>query len=57
MRLIVIVISGFLKRYLKAKRNRAPAYSQALRQIKGGFPGGWSREAQVRFPEYQEGTE
>ena len=35
---IVIVISGFLKRYSKAKRTRAPAYSGALRRIKGGFP-------------------
>ena len=36
--LIVIVISRFLKRYLKAKRTRAPAYSRALRRIKGWFP-------------------
>ena len=49
---IVIVISRFLKRYSKDKRTRAPAYSRALRRIKGGFQGG-SREAQVRFPEYQ----
>src|SRR6218665_3100485 len=34
--LIVIVISKFLKRYSKAKRIRAPAYSRALRRIKGG---------------------
>ena len=27
----VIVISKFLKRYSKAKRTRAPAYSRALR--------------------------
>src|SRR6218665_2616277 len=54
--LIVIVISKFLKRYSKAKRTRAPAYSRALRRIKGGFQRG-SRKAQVRFPEYQEGTE
>jgi len=32
---IVIVISKFLKRYSKAKRTRAPAYSRALRRIKG----------------------
>src|SRR6218665_1148678 len=32
----VIVISRFLKRYSKAKRTRAPAYSRALRRIKGG---------------------
>src|SRR6218665_1178452 len=54
---IVIVISKFLKRYSKAKRTRAPAYSRALRRIKGGFPKSGSREAHVRFPEYQEGTE
>src|SRR6218665_1088246 len=54
---IVIVISKLLKRYSKAKRTRAPAYSRALRRIKGGFPKGGSREAQVRIPEYQEGTE
>src|SRR6218665_1897589 len=53
---IVIVISELLKRYSKTKRTRAPAYSRALRQIKGGFQRG-SREAQVRIPEYQEGTE
>src|SRR6218665_1770525 len=41
----VIVISKLLKRYLKAKRTRAPAYSRALRRI--NFPGGWSRKAQV----------
>jgi len=34
--LIVIVISSFLKRYLKAKRAKAPAYSRALHQIRGG---------------------
>src|SRR6218665_124366 len=37
---IVIIISKLLKRYSKAKRTRAPAYSRALRQIKGGFPKG-----------------
>src|SRR6218665_981667 len=56
IRQIVIVISRFLKCYLKAKSTRAPAYSRALRRIKGGFQRG-SREAQVGFPEYQEGTE
>ena len=35
----VIVISRFLKRYLKAKRTRAPAYSRALRRIKGASKG------------------
>src|SRR6218665_2948380 len=34
---IVILISRFLKRYSKAKRTRAPAYSRVLRRIKGGF--------------------
>src|SRR6218665_1099864 len=53
---IVIVISKLLKRYSKAKRTRAPAYSRTLRRIKGGFPKGGSREAQVRFPEYQKET-
>ena len=37
---IVIVISKLLKRYSKAKRTRAPAYSRTLRQIKGEFPKG-----------------
>src|SRR6218665_2888850 len=32
---LVIVISRFLKRYLKAKRTRATAYSRALYQIRG----------------------
>jgi len=34
---IVIVISRFIKRYLKAKSNRVQAYSRALRLIKEGF--------------------
>ena len=38
---IVIVISRFLERYLKAERTRAPAYSQAMRRIKGVFPNGF----------------
>jgi len=54
---IVIVISKLLKRYSKAKRTRAPAYSRALRQIKGDFSKGWSREAQVLFPEGQLGRD
>ena len=33
----VTIISKFLKRYLKAKHTRAPAYSRALQRIKGGF--------------------
>ena len=35
-----IVISKLLKRYSKAKRTTAPAYSRALRRIKGGFSKG-----------------
>src|SRR6218665_2388640 len=42
---IVIVISKLLKRYSKAKRIRAPAYSRALRRIKGGFPKGVKRSS------------
>src|SRR6218665_3037804 len=42
---IVIVISKLLKRYSKAKRTRAPAYSRALRRIKGGFPKGVNRSS------------
>jgi len=42
----------------KAKRTRAPAYSRAQRRImQRGFPKGWSREDQVRFPKGQKGTE
>ena len=37
-RVIVIIISEFLKCHSKAKRTRAPAYSRALRQIKGNVP-------------------
>ena len=43
--IIVIVISRFLKCYLKAKRTRAPAYSRALRRIKGGFQRGVKRSS------------
>jgi len=53
----IIVFSRSLKRYSKARRIRAPAYSRALRRIKGGFPKEGSREVKIRFPEYQEGTE
>src|SRR6218665_3765910 len=42
---IVIVISKFLKRYSKAKRTRAPAYSRALRRIKWGFQRGVKRSS------------
>src|SRR6218665_3061294 len=46
--LLDIVISKLLKRHSKAKR-RAPAYSRALRQIRGVSNSPW--EAQVRLPE------
>src|SRR6218665_3930154 len=46
---IVIVISKFLKRYSKAKRTRAPAYSRALRRIKGGFPKGVKEKLRSEF--------
>src|SRR6218665_24054 len=42
---VVIVISKLLKRYSKAKRTRAPAYSRALQRIKGGFPKGVKRSS------------
>jgi len=42
---IVIVISKLLKRYSKAKRTKAPAYSRALPRIKGGFPKGVKRSS------------
>jgi len=38
--IIVIVISRFLKCYLKAKGTRAPAYSREWRRIKEGFSKG-----------------
>src|SRR6218665_2700845 len=41
----VIVISILLKRYLKAKRTWAPAYSRALRRIKGSFQRGVKRSS------------
>src|SRR6218665_1535690 len=47
---IVIVNSKLLKRHSKAKR-MAPAYSRALRQIKGVFSKNSPWEARVRFPE------
>src|SRR6218665_1325753 len=46
---IVIVISKLLKRYSKAKRTRAPAYSRALRRIKGGFPKGGQEKLRSEF--------
>jgi len=47
---IVIVISRLLKQYLKAKRTRAPAYSRALRRIKGVFPKGGQEKLRFRIP-------
>ena len=44
-----IVISRFIKRYLKAKRTRAPAYSRALRRIKGGFQRGGQEKLRSDF--------
>ena len=44
-RFFIIVISRLLKRYLKAKHTRAPAYSQALRRIKGDFSKGVKRSS------------
>ena len=46
---IVIVISKFLKRYSKAKRTREPAYSRALRRIKGWFPKGGQEKLRSDF--------
>jgi len=43
------VISKLLKRYSKAKRSRAPAYSRALRRIKGGFPKGGQEKLRSEF--------
>src|SRR6218665_2939033 len=40
-----VVISKLLKRYSKAKRTRAPAYSRALRRIKGVTKGDKARQA------------
>ena len=37
---IVNVISRYQKRYSKAKRTKAPAYSRALRRLKGGSSSG-----------------
>src|SRR6218665_8272 len=52
---LVIVISRLLKRYLKARRTISLFTSAAMNQM-GIFQRG-SREAQVRFPEYQKVTE
>src|SRR6218665_182996 len=52
---IVIVISEFLKRYSKAKRTRAPAYSRALRRIKGRFPNGGQEKLRSDFQSTRKG--
>jgi len=52
---MVIVISRFLKRYFKAKRTSATAYSRAVRRIKGGFSKGWVKRSSgpiSRIPGY-----
>src|SRR6218665_39322 len=46
---IVIVISKLLKRYSKAKRARAPAYSRGLRRIKRRFPKGGQEKLRSDF--------
>src|SRR5688572_27418604 len=50
----VIVISKLLKRHSKAKR-RVPAYSRALRLVRGVVQKSSAREVRVRFPEDQRG--
>ena len=47
----VIIISKLLKRHSEAKC-RAPAFSRALRQIRG-VPTGSQTEVRVRFSEYR----
>ena len=50
---IIILISRFLKRYLKAKRTIGTGlFTSAATNQRGGVYKGGSREAQVRFPEY-----
>src|SRR6218665_1484737 len=46
---IVGLISKFLKRYSKPKRTRSPAYSRALRRIKGRFPKGGQEKLRSDF--------
>src|SRR6218665_917071 len=53
---IVIVISKLLKRYSKAKRTRAPAYSRALRRIKGGNPKGGQEKLRSEFQSTRRGN-
>src|SRR6218665_629105 len=43
------------KRYSKAKRTRAPAYSPALRRIKGGFPKGGQEKLRSDFQSTRRG--
>src|SRR6218665_1885445 len=52
---IVIVISKLLKRYSKAKRTRAPAYSRALRRIKGGLERGGEEKLRSEFQSTRRG--
>src|SRR6218665_2236738 len=49
---IVILISKILNPYSKAKRTRAPAYSRALRRIKGGFPKGGQEKLRSEFQSF-----
>src|SRR6218665_1906742 len=51
----LIVISKLLKRYSKAKRTRSPAYSQALRRIKEGFPKGGQEKLRSDFQSTRRG--
>src|SRR6218665_1250833 len=53
--IIIIVISKLLKHYSKAKRTRAPAYSRALRRIKGGFPKGGQEKLRSEFQSTRRG--
>src|SRR6218665_215843 len=54
--LIVIVISKLLKRYvIKTQAPLGTSLFTSAATNQRGFPKGESREAQVRFPEYQEG--
>src|ERR1043165_7666866 len=53
-KVIVIVISKFLKRHSKAKR-RAPAYSRAMRLVRRVVQESSPWEVRVRFPVDQRG--
>jgi len=52
---IVIIISRLPKRYLKAKRTKAPAYWRVLRWIKGGFPKGGQEKLRSEFQRTRRG--